>query len=115
MIVHKLTEDLDSSDAECTGKIRALRDYLLRHPQTVIVDPLCAVELVVSRVRTIQTIQRLISSTPKCPFTQPRFAIASSPADIKQAMAASGLTYPVICKPIAACGTPGSHAMVCSV
>jgi hypothetical protein len=112
VIIHKLTEDLDSSEQESVSKVLAISDYLLQHPSTVIVDPFSAVHKVISRSRTCHTLQRLIDSVSNCPFSQPKFAVAESPAIIAEFIRRSGLRYPVICKPIEACGTPNSHSMV---
>lgn len=115
VIIHKLTEDLDSTEQESILKVRAIDEYLLQHPSTVIIDPFPAVHKVISRARTCLTLQRLIDSTSKCPFSQPKFAIAESPAVIADFIRTSGLRYPVICKPIEACGTPSSHSMVVAI
>lgn len=112
MIIHKLTEDLESSEPESAHKIDALSRYLDRNPRTAIIDSFSAVKTVVSRARTTLRLQHLIETVPNCAFKQPQFAIAPSPEMIRSVIRESNLSYPVICKPIEACGTPNSHSMV---
>ena len=47
-----------------------------------------------------------------CPFSQPKFLIVEDITRIVSLFRASPLVFPVICKPLEACGTPTSHAMV---
>lgn len=113
VIVHKLTEDIDSAEADSVYKIESLNYYLMSHPKTAIVDPLSAVRTVVSRAKTALKLQQLIDiSKGREAFSQPRFAIAYSADAIKSVIREHNLSYPVICKPIEACGTPISHSMV---
>lgn len=112
VILHKLTEDMESSEPESVNKLNSICEYLKKNPHTVIIDPFEAVKRVVSRARTSSLLNILIESNPKCPFEQPRFAVAESPELIKDAIKQQGLKYPVICKPIEACGTPSAHSMV---
>jgi hypothetical protein len=49
-----------------------------------------------------------------CPFSQPKFLIVEDITRIVSLFRASPLVFPVICKPLEACGTPTSHAMVSS-
>ena len=83
-----------------------------RNPGTKIVDSFSAVRQVVSRARTVTRLQELIEYHPDCPFRQPKFAIAFSPDSIRSTIREANLSFPVICKPIEACGTPNSHSMV---
>ena len=139
VILHKLTEDLEahpsSSPHSESDKLRVLREYLLSHPAAVVVDPLDNVRTVVNRAHTCACLQRiqqrLGQGAAGCPFAQPAFAVAdgsllssSSSAGggdsaapparsgaILATMRAAGLAFPVICKPLQACGTPESHSM----
>ena len=116
VIIHKLTEDIDRKDSG--DKISALKSYLEHYPKTVIVDSLDSVRKVISRRRCCESlaniIQRLASD---CPFSQPDFFIVetegdSSPMNILQMMNQKGIGFPLMCKPVEACGTPNSHKMV---
>jgi Inositol 1,3,4-trisphosphate 5/6-kinase ATP-grasp domain len=115
VIFHKLTEDIDRK--ESAEKIGALNAYLLSHPKTVIVDPLDAVTKVISRARCCQSLANIIKKSDCNPFTQPRFVLIESEQEdlvdhILFLMAAEGFGFPVIIKPLEACGTPNSHRMV---
>lgn len=46
-------------------------------------------------------------------FSQPKFLIVTQKEKIHEIFLKSNLRFPVICKPIEACGTPNSHSMVC--
>lgn len=62
----------------------------------------------------------LRSQTPamkslKAPFSIPRYILVEremSDETVLEAMQENALTFPVICKPVEACGTPNSHSMV---
>lgn len=116
VIIHKLTEDIEKEDSK--EKIAALENYLKSHPQTKIVDPIESVRKVTSRARTVEYIDSLQASLgkEKCPFTQPAYAIVwkdmTKNEDIITLLKEKNIRYPVICKPIEACGTPNSHSMV---
>lgn len=47
-----------------------------------------------------------------CPFKQPKYLIVEHTEKIYEKFQQSKLRFPVICKPIEACGTPNSHSMV---
>lgn len=116
VIIHKLTEDIDNPSKDSTAKIGALGAYLQHNPQTIIVDPIDSVRKVISRARTcnhLSEIQRHMQD--RCPFTQPRYCVVEekqSTADIANQLKALHFSYPIICKPVQACGTPNSHNMV---
>lgn len=118
MIVHKLTEDIDRK--ESIEKISALKSYLEYYPKTVIVDSLDAVRKVVSRRRCCEGLANIIERLKSdCPFSQPNFFIIESEEDasarnVLQLMNQKGIGFPVMCKPVEACGTPNSHKMVSS-
>lgn len=136
VLIHKLTEDIereaqgvlsggeseeDTSSDRSRGpprRLEALRRYLAHHGQTVLVDPLPAVRLVTSRGRTVQQLRAIQDRLGRAsPFSQPDFLIldalpAHSPAQVAQLMTQQNLKFPVICKPLEACGTAVSHSMV---
>lgn len=95
-----------------------MNSYLASHPKTVIVDPLDAVRKVISRARCCESLANIIKKLSfRCPFTQPKFVLVESErfdlsGHILDLIAAEGFGFPVICKPVEACGTPNSHRMV---
>ena len=118
VIIHKLTEDIDNPSKESVCKLSALDAYILSHPNTVIVDPIECVRRVISRARTCSHLSNIETTFgDQCPFTQPTYVIievGTSPLEIAAKLAGHGLSFPIICKPIQACGTPSSHNMVSS-
>lgn len=116
VIIHKLTEDIDN--IKSTDKMNALSDYLALHPQTKIVDSVSDVRKVISRAMTckhLQSIQKRLGNS--CPFTQPNFIIVNerdnlTADEILNLVSTNGLSFPIICKPVEACGTANSHLMV---
>jgi len=114
VLVHKLTEDLTS---EGGGKIAALEAYLAANPRTKIVDPLGAVRRVVSREVTCRALDLIVGGgggDVGGVRRQPRYFVypSSDGLDFDLLMTEHGVEYPVICKPLVACGTPSSHQMV---
>eukprot|EP00981_Chlorochromonas_danica_P010688 scaffold3341_cov165-Ochromonas_danica.AAC.3 len=114
VIIHKLTEDIDRP--EPSARLQALEEYLKRNPSTVIVDPISSVRKVVSRARTCSHLKSIEDRLQEnCPFRQPNFlVIAKDDCDevILKALTVRNMTFPLICKPVEACGTPNSHHMV---
>lgn len=113
VIIHKLTEDIDR--VESSSKLQALEQYISQHPSTVIVDPIASVRKVVSRARTcfhLQSIENRLGN--QCPFHQPNFLLVGQCSDdeLLAEVRAKNMSFPLICKPIEACGTPHSHQMV---
>lgn len=119
VILHKLTEDIvDGSE-----KIGALSAYLAQNPSTVLIDPIESVRIVTSRSTTCERLRRIEqlhheknhSQNFSCPITQPNYFVfetSYSSADFMRLLSLNGMYFPVICKPVAACGTPDSHSMV---
>lgn len=126
VIIHKLTEDIGIGDEirdkeiVMNKKILDLELYLKIHPSTVIVDPILSVRKVTSRARTCSTLASIQSKAgeEKCPFNQPKFIMlyekssSTSNLDVLSDMKKENINFPVICKPIVACGTTNSHSMV---
>jgi Inositol 1,3,4-trisphosphate 5/6-kinase pre-ATP-grasp domain len=50
IILHKLTEDIDSEREESVLKLQLLREYVAANPATAVVDPIDAVRKVVRLV-----------------------------------------------------------------
>lgn len=113
LIIHKLTEDIDKEESR--GKIAALEMYLRHYPSCRLVDPLEAVRKVISRARTCHHLGAIESRLGnRCPFRQPRYLTVSefdTIPTVRQRLADGNFRWPVICKPIEACGTPKSHEM----
>ena len=119
VIIHKLTEDIDKNDYESKQKLLALELYLKKYPSTVIIDSIDSVRKVISRSRTCSYLHQIQLNLQhhQCPFTQPNFVIIDdddnmNDDNILTLLESSQLEFPVICKPLEACGTPKSHNMV---
>jgi hypothetical protein len=114
VIIHKLTEDIEREDSK--EKLEALNKYLIHYPNTKIVDPVESVREVTSRIRTIENLRNAqLIACHKSPFTQPLFHFVTkemTSMEIKLDLKRKQINYPIICKPIEACGTPDSHSMV---
>ena len=117
VLIHKLTEDIDRPESQ--PKISALDDYLNRHPDTVLVDPVCAVRKVISRERTCAHLANVYRALgEKCPFRLPNYVVIKDASlngqETLKMISEHNIQFPIICKPIEACGTPISHKMVSS-
>lgn len=128
VLIHKLTEDIGASDEDPSekqkenSKLIALTAYLKLHSSTVLVDPIMAVKKVTSRARTCATLALIQNKTgsQRCPFSQPKFIILEAAdkndpfneSDVLEALVKKNINFPVICKPVVACGTSNSHNMV---
>jgi hypothetical protein len=122
-----LTEDIYHD--ESSEKLRALTAYLEANPTTILINSISSVKNVISRPQTCQCLERITSKfsphpSSKClsssyPFDsnliqQPKYFIVHKINDnIIELMEQNGLKFPIICKPLVACGVPNSHFMVC--
>ena len=124
VIIHKLTEELDREDSLL--RVNAIEHYLKLNPQTVIIDPFKNVRNVTSRARTVEILREIEKSCPIPLFYQPAFIVydretaaqtcdEEQPAVMFNMMKQAKISFPVICKPIEACGTPESHSMVVAI
>jgi hypothetical protein len=116
VLIHKLTEDIGNESKESKSKLQALGAYLQAHPSTVIVDPIECVQKVVSRARTCTHLTAIQNRLLGCrAFTQPGYVVIEkkvSDEAVLARLAQKQLVFPVICKPVQACGTAKSHSMV---
>ena len=115
IIVHKLTEDLGggggSVDKSSASKIALLKEYLLANPSTKIVDPIESVRNVVSRELTCRALDRTLGAQQPKYFIHRHCASGANSVEFLASMREHGLDFPLICKPVSACGTPASHQM----
>ena len=133
IIIHKLT-DLEAEQSIST--IILIEKYLALHPTCVIIDSLNSIRKATSRFRAceclrniLQDIQLPLSPLPQSPlplplplplslplvplpFCQPAYCVIEQKEEFKSKMNEYKIVFPVICKPIDACGIPGSHEMV---
>jgi inositol-1,3,4-trisphosphate 5/6-kinase/inositol-tetrakisphosphate 1-kinase len=117
LIIHKLTEDLEQE--ETSEKIKGLKLYLQLHPETIVIDPLESVRLVTSRSKSCEIISRIesefIIDNIKYSISQPKYFVVNE-SQLKreyflQCMDNVGLKFPIICKPVTACGSADAHLM----
>lgn len=132
MVIYKLS-DADKDDSH--GQYLEMQEYIEQHPETVVIDPISAVHTVTSRLRTCDFLDNLVLSLRNkayqlnnvdkegaygcdgphkftSPFRQPEYAKVDDIHQLRKCIASGKLTFPIICKPIHACGIPSSHLMV---
>lgn len=112
IIIHKLT-DLEAEQSISTMIL--IENYLAKQPKCVIIDSLCSIRKATSRFRACECLGHILQKAQVCsmPFTQPAYCMITNREEFMQKMQAFQIVFPVICKPIDACGIPGSHEMVC--
>ncbi|CBN77609.1 conserved unknown protein [Ectocarpus siliculosus] len=121
VILHKLSEDIMFRDVQPEGDARLswIEAYLDRNPKTAILDPIDRVSNCINRVTTLKLLEdayRRHGAAGGMP-RPPRFMVLedhepSGPGADGGIVPRNGLAFPVICKPVEACGTRGSHTMV---
>ena len=114
-----LPEDLDKDERSSASnegdRLSAIRQYLREHPRTIIIDPLESVKIVISRAKTCAMLSHVCADVCDGVF-QPMYVLIEDEHELTEAkilekMEANGLKFPIICKPIRACGSPTSHHM----
>lgn len=120
VILHKLTEEIFAwkENGVKPRKLEILEKYCRLYPQTVLFDEVKHIMNVLSRAKTIELLEDIIHtvSMRSCPFSIPSYMIVN-PSSISHehlllSMNERDLRFPIICKPIDACGTPLSHQLV---
>jgi hypothetical protein len=118
VILHKLSEDVSNrvGDQEADLKLSRLEKYLRENPQCMLLDPLASVALATNRVSTLKVLDQVQSdyslNVKDLPRIPPYVVIPSGTStEALIDMVSSRLHYPLICKPVLACGTSGSHSM----
>ncbi|CAM9452913.1 unnamed protein product [Ectocarpus sp. 4 AP-2014] len=125
VILHKLSEDIMFRDVQPEGDARLswIEAYLDLNPETAILDPIDRVSNCINRVTTLKACLFLLEEAYRRHGTAggmprpPRFMVLedhepSDPAADGGIVPRNGLAFPVICKPVEACGTRGSHTML---
>eukprot|EP01084_Bolivina_argentea_P014143 26448_1 len=125
VILHKLSEDVfnRASNAKSRARLKLIEDYLRDRPNCIILDPFDSVQLVTNRANTLKILQTVAHEKEK--MDPPQSALKSFPlvppsvvmpagtstTEIIERVREECLSYPVICKPVHACGSAGSHSM----
>lgn len=120
IILHKLSDDIMFREVRPEGHERLswIEAYLAGHPETVIVDPIDKVASVINRVTTLELLTEAYQKhgaaggMPRPPRFTVVHNIETQPEGASEVIPGSGLAFPVICKPVEACGIRGSHTMV---
>ena len=131
IIIHKL--DGYGRDERTRAIMKNAKFYLERFPETLLVDPLESVLRLGNRADICAGVSRArLSQSVASGYivSQPRYTVfrktlvkqeseSQSPNmvtvghnDVVSAVESAGLSYPVIVKPIDACGSPESHSIV---
>ncbi len=101
---------------ESRSQLNAIEAYLSAHPNTLLVDPLVNVRKITSRWRVVENLHLALTRQQNLSeigsFRQPAHCLVNSLNEFMGQMRSHALTFPVICKPVDACGTPQSHKMV---
>lgn len=125
VILHKLSEDIMYRDEDpvSAARLDRIERYRELNRACAVLDPIAGVEQVINRVSTLKVLQSTYEkyNGPKngsrgsmpCP---PKFIVVEAQGiasqEIWRVIEKAGLRYPLICKPIQACGTLGSHSML---
>eukprot|EP00013_Stygamoeba_regulata_P021228 CAMPEP_0177657038 /NCGR_PEP_ID=MMETSP0447-20121125/15950_1 /TAXON_ID=0 /ORGANISM="Stygamoeba regulata, Strain BSH-02190019" /LENGTH=317 /DNA_ID=CAMNT_0019161323 /DNA_START=57 /DNA_END=1007 /DNA_ORIENTATION=- len=110
----KLTDYLvDETDAESRKILENWKNYTETHPEVCIVDPMESQRLVIDRLDTCKMLQTIHSEMDGVANVRTsRFIeLREIPAELSSVLAGAELSYPIICKTLAACGSAESHDM----
>lgn len=113
IILLKPTVLMASSDGESQRRLRNLDIILEKHQDTPVVDPLYRIQKLTDRVRTVDLLRRHPIHVPGLPLLTFPETIHTTKFDIKSMLDdhACPLRFPLICKPVSACGPRSAHQM----
>jgi inositol-1,3,4-trisphosphate 5/6-kinase/inositol-tetrakisphosphate 1-kinase len=106
LVVHKAVNDvvLRSGDAAAAARYATLQQLAARVP---LLDPLESMAVFADRGELCRMLDALRPGV-----RQPRFLELREPAEsVLDAARAAGLRFPLLCKPLVACGPPASHEL----
>lgn len=115
LIVHKISDILvkaDQGDTIAKKTINAFESYVRKHPQTVVLDPLDNNRALLDRYKQYRLIDQSGLAKENIVFTPPFVHLTSTNIDVNRGrIRRSKITFPIVCKPILAHGSPGAHQM----
>ncbi|XP_076873742.1 inositol-tetrakisphosphate 1-kinase isoform X2 [Brachyhypopomus gauderio] len=114
-IIHKLTDHILEADQNVTEAqvlVRSVQEYIDAHPETVILDPLPAIRILLDRFKSYKLIHTLEEYMNDGRIRSPQFMVLGSECgpDTLEQLKQNGITFPFICKTQVAHGT-NSHEM----
>jgi len=115
LILHKLSEDVmnRTTNVESRTKVEFIERYLDLNPQTVVIDSISSIETIVSRKSTSLILESALQfktvRAPKYFYVEDATELGSS--SFCERMRRNGMEFPLICKPVEACGTAASHRL----
>jgi len=116
LIVHKLSEDVMNRDTDSASNHRLsfIEKYVESNSKVVLIDGIDAISNIVSRALTCEILKESLAQREDRIVHDPKFCVIleeeqSNTLKIAEKMKASNLNFPVICKPVEACGTSASH------
>jgi len=113
IIVHKLTDELSNpSKKENLSTVTSIQNLVKHYPNLLQVDPLENQRPVVDRNVLSNLLDRLNQLPKELNIKNPQFVVINEKQDSYQSILDKhNIHYPVVCKPIQACGSTESHFM----
>jgi glutathione synthase/RimK-type ligase-like ATP-grasp enzyme len=115
VLVHKLSHEmaafrLDGLGAQTQSpRVADVRAFLVTHPRVLTLDSLEASARLSNRAALCATLAA--AEAAGHPLAQPRFTVVTADADIGVALRDAALRFPVVLKPLAACGAASAHSL----
>ncbi|XP_059841138.1 inositol-tetrakisphosphate 1-kinase-like isoform X3 [Hypanus sabinus] len=115
VIIHKLSElmvEAEQADLHSQQLLRRFQDYVDSHPQTILLDPLPAMQRLADRFQSYKLIQELQSMDQGNHFCNPPYLEleTENQSEILRRIKEQNLSFPFICKTRVAQGS-SSHNM----
>eukprot|EP00049_Salpingoeca_infusionum_P025509 m.19803 g.19803 ORF g.19803 m.19803 type:complete len:309 (-) comp8085_c0_seq4:1587-2513(-) len=114
VIVHKLT-NLEAlallGDAEAAGHVASIKAYLVKHPQTTVLDPLDRVEALLDRGQTLNLLTACHTKLAGVQLSVPTSCPWTPGTDPSSLIEQNELAFPLIIKPMLAHGSSEAHSM----
>ncbi|KAI5615160.1 inositol-tetrakisphosphate 1-kinase [Silurus asotus] len=114
-IIHKLTDHIVEADqnvVEAQRVVQSIQDYIDSHPETVILDPLPGIRMLLDRSKSYSLIHALEKCMKDERICSPPFLVLGSGCgpDILEQLRKRDITFPFMCKTQVAHGV-NSHEM----
>lgn len=115
VIIHKLSDIIvkaDQGDANAKRAIQAFENYVRKHPEITVLDPLDNVRTLLDRYNQYRLIEESGLAKEDVVFTPAFVHLTSNNIDVNRGrIKRSKVTFPLVCKPILAHGSTAAHQM----
>ncbi|XP_076247038.1 LOW QUALITY PROTEIN: inositol-tetrakisphosphate 1-kinase [Calliopsis andreniformis] len=114
VFIQKLTDKLahaENGDQNAKAIMSRIQEYLCRHPEVIVIDPLDNIKILINRYKSYEMMQEHVQFNDV--FT-PKFVEIKSKSTVENIslLKMANIKFPFLCKPLIAQGSSDAHKMM---